>query len=236
MALMRILGLETFKRVVKGLGDLSVGIKDARLLHTKIGLRVLRWVNDQFRTEGRQPGSRGAWPKLRPNTVAGRRQGSRRILQDTGQLRASFTSKPTASDVRVGTAKKIAAYHEFGTAPYEIRPRRAKALRFPVAKGGIMIEESAAATRFGQRFTPRQRAAGAVQSIFGRRRPVDIRGTRKTRFAFAKFVQHPGLPVRSMLPTEEYGAFLAGVVATEHTRDAAKRANIVIAGTVKPPE
>ena len=64
----------------------------------------------------------------------------------------------------VGTRDKRAKWHEYGTKPYRIYPKRKKILRFPVWPSG---------------------------------------------FAFAPMVRHPGLPARTMLPTERQGQKMA---------------------------
>lgn len=127
-----------------------------------IGLRQLKWINDNFKSEGKLA---GGWHPLSPNTVAARRKGSSRILQDTGRLRQSFTSKlEGSSSVWVGTNVEYAGVHEHGGKSwYDIRPVRRKALAFMTVDG----------------------------------------------MAFAKFVRHPPMPRRRMLPTEAEARRLA---------------------------
>ncbi len=101
-------------------------------LHMRYGIQTLNWIDKNFRAQGGLL-STGPWAKLRPNTIAGRRKGSSLALQDTGQLRQSYQMNFDGQEVVVGTANPIAPYHEFGTHPYEIRPKNAKALAFVVA-------------------------------------------------------------------------------------------------------
>lgn len=152
-------------------------------LYKKWGLQGLKWVNENFETEGGLlKGSK--WRKLRPNTVAGRRKGSRKILQDTGNhLKNTFTYRAVQHGVYVGTASKIAPYHNFGTAPYDIRPKNKKALCFTVAgayRVGSPVRE------------------GGYIGHHKKRGQKGGRGKGEKRFAMV--VHHPGLPARRMLP------------------------------------
>lgn len=120
-----------------------------------IGIRQLRWIDQNFKGEGKLV---GGWKPLRPNTVAGRRMGSSRVLQNTGKLKQSFVANyPSENSVWVGSQLNVAAWHHFGTKPYDIRPVNKKVLSF-ITVGGR---------------------------------------------AFAKFVHHPGLPERRLLPTQQ---------------------------------
>ncbi len=100
-----------------------------------VGLRHLKWVNDNFVSRGG-----GQWAPLSPNTIAARRKGSSVPLQDTGNLRKSFAHKVAffGSSVTVGTKNKIAEYHHTGTRPYTIKPVRAKMLFFMTANGPVV--------------------------------------------------------------------------------------------------
>lgn len=128
-----------------------------------IGMSLIEWIDNNFRSQGSLGGKK--WKELSKNTVAGRRKGSSRILQDTGRLKQSFTKAPFPKitkgpgilTVEVGTNIQYAKYHEYGTKPYTIRPRTKKALAFTVAGGKIV----------------------------------------------RKFVNHPGLPARPMLPSKQ---------------------------------
>jgi len=108
-----------------------------------IGFRQLKWINDNFKAEGGLIKKAG-WKALTSNTIAGRRGGSSAILQDTGRLRQSFDDfgvNVSGGAVTVGTRSKIAEYHEKGTDPYIIRPKRAKMLRFVTAGGIVFAKE-----------------------------------------------------------------------------------------------
>lgn len=110
-----------------------------------IGLRQLKWVDDNFRTSG---GLVGGWKPLSPFTVAMRRNRSSKPLQDSGALRASFNpvSDPRAmlvqgNTVKIGSAIPYASYHEFGTGPIVAKGR---ALAIPGAGGKMMFLKSTA--------------------------------------------------------------------------------------------
>ncbi len=107
-----------------------------------IGLRQLKWVNDNFKLQGhlRQP---AGWKRLEESTKFARRQADAKILQDTGRLRQSFVHKVKGSSVSVGTSDRKAIWHEFGTKPYTIRARRKKFLSFahPDGKSTLKRQE-----------------------------------------------------------------------------------------------
>ncbi len=156
---------------------IASAVADRTELHRRFGIQLLNWIDRNFRQEGALTGR--PWAKLSPNTIAGRRKGSSRILQDTGGLKSSFTERHDASGVRVGTAKEVALYHQLGTRPYVIKPKNAKALAFPMAGGGRAVKAA-----FSSRTTQRTFRKGQ-------------------KLTFAKFVNHPGLVARPMLPTAE---------------------------------
>lgn len=132
---------------MEGLNDLTRKMKqlDTSFSRRKyldmIGIKLLNWSNEQFKTGGKAEGRILRWRKLRPNTVASRRKKSKKILQDTGRLRMSFVYKVhhSAQWVDMGTADKRAPWHHHGTrGPYPI-PRTPKtgkkAIRFMTPSG-----------------------------------------------------------------------------------------------------
>lgn len=114
------------------------GSLNSRNLLNAIGLRHLKWINDNFKQEGHLRQS-GGWHPLAESTKFARRQGQAKILQDTGRLRQSFVHKIRGTEVSVGTADKKAKWHEFGTSPYTIKPTNANALAFPHTSGKSLI-------------------------------------------------------------------------------------------------
>jgi phage gpG-like protein len=136
-----------------------------------IGLQQLRWIDKNFQDEGKMV---GGWKSLSPNTIAGRRLGSSKILQDTGKLRMSFNSRLEGEDTLwVGSQLDVAEWHHFGTQPYDIRPVNAQVLSFMTANGR----------------------------------------------AFAKFVHHPGLSARRMLPTQDEAKDMGVRLLEAHVRN-----------------
>ena len=134
----------------------------------RCGMVMLRSFSDNFKRGGRPK----RWKRLTPNTIAGRRKQSKKVLQDTGKLRMSTLSKVAPGNIHrqgenslvMGSNLKIAQYHQWGTKPYTIVPKNRKVLRFMTATGP----------------------------------------------AFARKVNHPGLPARPfiMIQDEDVKAFV----------------------------
>lgn len=115
-----------FSVTLRGLGKvrnmfarIAKGASHRTELHMRYGIQALRWADKNFRDEGGLTGS--PWAKLSPSTIARRRKGSSRVLQDTGQLRQSYTMKFGEDNATVGTNKFYAVFHEKGVDPFEIR-------------------------------------------------------------------------------------------------------------------
>ena len=110
-----------------------------RPFFNKATMIMLRSFDQNFREQGRPK----HWKRLSPNTIAGRRGGSSRILQDTGRLKMSTVAKSGPGNLyrqgkdylKMGSRLKIAPFHQYGTRPYDIVPKSAKALRFMTAQG-----------------------------------------------------------------------------------------------------
>ena len=114
---------------------LNAGLQQAPLLRA-IGMKLVGWTMRNFQQEGIER----KWKPLSANTIAQRRKGSSRPLQDTGRLRASWTQsggnpKVIGDTVSVTSNVKYAPFHEFGTKPYVIRPKNKKVLAFNTAGG-----------------------------------------------------------------------------------------------------
>lgn len=139
-----------------------------RKLFMVLGARFLAYIDESFRTSGR-----GRWRKLRPSTIAFRKHGGSKPLQDTGRYKQSFQKPKTdnqtyitfGSNAKTKSGIPLSKIHELGTKPYVIRVKRAKVL--------------AAQTRLGQ------------WVFFGRE------------------IQHPGIPARPVLPSQQRAATLA---------------------------
>ena len=208
--------LRRFKKVIDEMLGVARGRSARRRLHQQFGISTLQWIDRNFRAGGGLTGSK--WKRLSENTVAGRRRGSNRPLQDTGQLRQSFTAQVRANGVRVGTDKEYASFHEFGTGPYPITPRQAQFLMFQVAKPG--------------------------QGDLFRKRPTKVKfsfssiASKKTFkkgafVVFAKEVMHPGLAKRRMLPNEAEINPIIERVANRFMNTVLKRAGETPKGSIQ---
>jgi phage gpG-like protein len=110
-----------------------------RPFFNKASMIMFRSFDLNFREQGRPR----HWKRLSPNTIAGRRRGSARILQDTGRLKMSTMAKGAEGNLyrqgkdylKMGSRLKIAPHHQYGTQPYDIVPKSAKALRFMTVEG-----------------------------------------------------------------------------------------------------
>ena len=147
-------------------------------LHARYAIIASQWIDRNFQSQGAMA---GGWKPLKPNTLANRRMGSGRILQNNRFLQASFMPKWDENEAVVGSAVFYSKFHEEGTAgPYPIRPKKPGGfLRFKVA------------TRFGAR-TVTLKSSKKITLPFAEGREV-----------FAKEVIHPGLPQRRLLPREQ---------------------------------
>jgi phage gpG-like protein len=163
------------RAMVDRLGRKAQGRRD---LHARWAVLAMNWINKNFQTEG---GLVGGWAPLRPGTLANRRKGSGRILQDTGELRQSFVPRWTSESATVGSPLKRALWHEKGTRPYIIKPKRA---------GGVLVFNTAS----GIRVKTKRLVTGKTIRL------PSATGTSKV---FTRLVHHPGLPARRMLPTAD---------------------------------
>lgn len=131
-----------------------------------VGADQLKWVNENFQKEGIEK----PWPPLSPNTIAARRSGSSKPLQDTGRLRQSFVYNISGGLLRLGSNVSYAIFHHFGTKPYQITPKRQGGkLRFMTA-GGLRFASKVNHPGLPERRLLPTKAAGqllAVRSIEG---------------------------------------------------------------------
>ena len=122
------------KNLQRKFTKLAFDIKNRRPLFSRIGVLLLNAVAENFQQQGHEG---TPWQALSPRTVAGRRKGpgtgSARILEDTGELRRSFTMEATNESLRVGTAKIYAPPHEYG---YKQIPQRKM---LPSKKYGLQV-------------------------------------------------------------------------------------------------
>jgi phage gpG-like protein len=110
-----------------------------------IGLRLMGWVDKNFKAQGLET----KWPRLSPSTIMNRRGGGAgaQALMNTGRLRMSFVGGATGNPKIVGKSVSVtsnvsyAPYHEFGTRPYTIKPRRS---------GGVLVFNTPRGTVFAR--------------------------------------------------------------------------------------
>ncbi len=187
--------------------ELRERTSDLTPLHKRFGEATLGWIARNFEREGSPK-----WKALSPNTIAGRRKGSSKILQNTGMhLKNTFRARHARNEVRVGTPSQIARYHEEGTGPYEIRPKSAAALAFPMARGGNFVK----AGGVFHKAVASDLATG--KALYRTQKGGLSRGGGQGMGVFRK-VRHPGLPARPMLPTEQqvYGEIRIAEIAAEY--------------------
>ena len=174
-------GIPRLRRII---GQLGNNMKNRRALHERWAILALNWINRNFESEGSMV---GGWKPLSPNTLVNRRSGSGKILQDRGAggLKGSFVASWTSEQATVGSPLEIALYHEKGTKPYTIKPKKpGGSLKFQIA------------TRYGVRVIKR---AGKRTTL-----PFATDGTT----VYTREVKHPGLARRRMLPRENEPSLL----------------------------
>lgn len=179
------------------LQEMKVETKDTRKLLARCGVQILRWVDQNFRAQGLEK----SWKPLAESTKFVRRGKQARILQNTGILKQSFTSKVETDQVKIGSPLKIAGYHHFGgEESYIIRPKSAKALFIPSEKGLVVLG-----------------AKAKKSAKFGRRK--GITGIFRTK------VVHPPLPARPILPGDRVQTEIVNKVVTSYLGEINKGSN-----------
>jgi phage virion morphogenesis protein len=136
--------VEGEKDVLNKLGKMSKRIINRKALHLLWGKFLTRWVQKNFETEGQLTGKK--WKKLSAQTLLQRRRGSSKILNDTGtHLKNTFSAQADNRKVQVGTPTEFAPIHQFGLTikAHTIKPKKGKALRFPLVGGGFVFTKKA---------------------------------------------------------------------------------------------
>ena len=115
-------------------------MQDLRPAHLAAAIGLRRWVDKNFKADGRlHENGRYHWKPLKASTIKQRRKGKGKgkpqILRDTGRLSADFI--PTASKEKGKVVNKTpyAVYHE-GGAPKAGLPQRKM---FPTRAQGVKI-------------------------------------------------------------------------------------------------
>ena len=121
--------LRALKRLMKTTEDLRPVLED-------IGEYVERTVEDRF---DRKVGPSGRpWKRLKPSTKASKRN-KNRILIEKGRMAESLGRNVGSNYVDVGFSDRKAVWHQFGTKPYRIVPKRKRALAFTGANGKRVV-------------------------------------------------------------------------------------------------
>jgi phage gpG-like protein len=107
----------------------------------RLGEEGIRQIHDEF-AKSRDPYDRTWKPAFRGGQT----------LLDTGRLRASFSSQPTAPGFQISTNVKYAAIHQYGGV---IRPKK---------PGGVLVFNLQTGTRFAGRGGRRLKSPKAVQT------------------------------------------------------------------------
>jgi phage gpG-like protein len=130
--------LKQLRSAISGSGGGGAG--GMRNANRNVSLWLLRWVNDNFKTEGGKvgnwkpftyggrlvkKGTRGASPiSLLPSKRRAYINPSAKLLQDTGALRLSFDVFHSQKNAGVGSDLKYAAAHEQGLPSRNLPQRR----------------------------------------------------------------------------------------------------------------
>jgi len=98
-------------------------IKNTRSANRKVSIWLVRWVNQNFKSQG---GKVGGW---KPFKHGGRRMpggaidASAKLLQDTGRLRISFNPFFSKTEAGIGSGLRYSITHELGY-PHRNLPAR----------------------------------------------------------------------------------------------------------------
>jgi phage gpG-like protein len=170
----RTTNIPEFKR---GMNALQKKVYDTGPLMKLLGQTTHNWIMRNARSAGALLKGR-RWPPLAPSTRAARRRGSGKPLMDTGHMMRQWSWRTTRTQAIIGNPMDIAEYHQEGTGLYG-----------PARRGYIIKPVKAKALRFV--------TGGYTIGLHGKalkRSPRD--------YTFAKYVKHPGIRQRRMLPTE----------------------------------
>jgi len=107
----------------KKLQEVIRKVKNPRVANKRVSVWLLRWVNENFKSQG---GKVGGW---KPFKLGGRKipgggiDRSAKLLQDTGRLRASFSPFHSRNTAGVGSDLNYSLTHELGL-PHKNLPSR----------------------------------------------------------------------------------------------------------------
>lgn len=97
-----------------------------------LGLQLINSTRERARRGVSPQGT--PWPRLNPAYAASKR--GTHMLRRDGNLLGGLTREVEGSRLRIGTSRIYGAIHQFGGT---IRPRRGKALRFPLGQGFVTL-------------------------------------------------------------------------------------------------
>jgi phage virion morphogenesis protein len=117
-----------FRRAIARLQEQAINLQPVM---EDVGAYLERSTDQRFRAETAPDGSR--WHPLAPATRVTKKNS--KILNETGQMRASLSYAATATSVTVGFSDIKAVWHQFGTRPYVIKPKSRKKLKFAGSDG-----------------------------------------------------------------------------------------------------
>lgn len=107
-----IAGLEIFEKKMQ---DIQEIFGDLKPLFRRLRRSILNIIDDNFESEGVEAGEKWQALSEKYNKQKIKLYGSgKKILEASGDLRKSFTSKIDNTSLTVGTAKEYAAIHNFG--------------------------------------------------------------------------------------------------------------------------
>ena len=115
------------KAVQDGLRRVSKRLDDLRPVFEDIGEYIEGTVENRFT---RMVGPDGRpWKRLKKSTIAAKRNKSRILIED-GHMAESLGRNVHNDRLEVGFSDRKAVWHQFGTKPYTIRPKRKRVLAF----------------------------------------------------------------------------------------------------------
>jgi phage virion morphogenesis protein len=115
--------------------DLAKKLKSFDAPLAEIGAYLEFKAKNRFRLEQAPDGTK--WAPLAPSTLANKKRlgKSTRILSSDGGLAASIAFRVVGNAVVVKPSMDYAIFHQLGTTPYTIRPKKKATLSFYTADG-----------------------------------------------------------------------------------------------------
>ena len=108
MISLEIIGVKALTSIMSKRRDKLANFKRA---NAKAVVITEKWIQQNFKQEGAMV---GGWKKLAPSTVAMRRRGSNKILQDTGRLKNEWKKQWTSKYGLIQASMPYAITHHKG--------------------------------------------------------------------------------------------------------------------------